>query len=240
MRSTSLLLACVALASSSCSLQLFHTSTETRAFDSTHEIPAGVTTLSFKTHNGKIVIEPSLDVYQVEIHALVSLNGRDSVALLDDMHRVEINTTVQDGIMELWYDCSSNDNLSASATIKVPESLAVRLDSSNGRIVVSGDFPNIYADTSNGRIELRGASPQFDLDTSNGRIEIFFTEDWAGQGTAKTSNGKIRAWSHSAISCTTDLSTSNGKTVSNVTAGEGQLTLHTSNGSISVESGLAK
>jgi len=124
------------------------------------------------------------------------------------------------------------------------------LRTSNGMIVmedVSGDFS---AHTSNGAIEVTAFKGSVDLDTSNGRISFSGELIAGGRNDMRTSNGDVDVTLQGTPSIRLDASTSNGTVTSSLpivaastgdthlagTLGEGEaeLTISTSNGSVTI------
>lgn len=124
------------------------------------------------------------------------------------------------------------------------------LRTSNGRITVNGLLGDLDADTSNGRIEVTGFAGSAELETSNGSIN-FEGELVAGSVNEMTSsNGSITVDLEGDPSVEFDGSTSNGSVSSDLAMtvssagrnhlegvvgnGDPELTVRTSNGSISL------
>ena len=125
------------------------------------------------------------------------------------------------------------------------------LRTSNGKIVmedVKGDFD---VDTSNGSITVSGMEGTVRLETSNGRIDFTGKLTPGGRNEMRTSNGSITVRLEGEPSVELDASTSNGSVSSklpilasstgdNHLAGsignaEAELTIRTSNGSVTVQ-----
>ncbi len=236
MRLIALTLSLGLLLFTSCTISIFGLNNHQAEVELSHTFPVTneLQFLDFKTHNGRIDILPS-ENNEIRIDATVRLNASTEKKALDDITEVKLMDDWSDNNLKLLYHCPNNNDLSASATIWVPEHCLISLSSSNGRISISGDFPEVYAHTSNGRISLAGTAPKFKIGTSNGRIEIALKDDWQGSGEAKTSNGAISVTCTGALLTHVDAKTSNGSSQITTQPGDGMLQLTTSNGKITVK-----
>lgn len=77
---------------------------------------------------------------------------------------------------------------SASFKLKVPETCAMKLRSSNGKISASDIAQTVDAHTSNGTIELKRISDSVTAKTSNGTVSV---KDCTGTINLSTSNGRV-------------------------------------------------
>lgn len=126
-------------------------------------------------------------------------------------------------------------------------------DTSNGTITVDAMEGHARLETSNGRVDLREVIGQVDVETSNGRI--FYSGDMTpgGRNRLVTSNGDVNVELHGTPSIDLDASTSRGRVSSEfpilvtvmkereltgtIGAGEADLFIRTSNGSVSIREG---
>jgi DUF4097 and DUF4098 domain-containing protein YvlB len=122
---------------------------------------------------------------------------------------------------------------------------------SNGRIEVSSMDGTATLDTSNGLVSLKEVTGAFDVETSNG--PIFFSGEMTpnGENRLETSNGSVTVELQGTPGVNLDASTSHGRVTSRLTieatrtdtehlvgtigAGEADLFIHTSNGSVTIE-----
>ena len=165
------------------------------------------------------------------------------------------STAVEGGVLVLKVEPpkDSRSNCGANLVLTVPAGWNVEANTSNGGVLVKGDFPRSLVDTSNGsvkvesdgtvrvktsngRIEYLGDSDDFELRTSNGKVEVDLAGDWDGRGTINTSNGSVRVRCEGQLDAVVDADTSNGKIrVEGPEMGDGgRLRVDTSNGSVTV------
>ncbi len=79
-------------------------------------------------------------------------------------------------------------NTQADIYVTVPANTALRLETSNGKIDVTGTTRGGILETSNGAIALQDVKGDFEATTSNGAIEI---DSFDGSAYLRTSNGKV-------------------------------------------------
>jgi len=132
---------------------------------------------------------------------------------------------------------------------------SVRVETSNGRVEAKDIRGGLVAESSNGRITAERITGDCVLNTSNGGIRLVTTPDAVGRIELRSSNGSIHATVPEDLNAAMKLRTSNGKV--NVSLddaafkeidfgkswfrgianeGTGQVTIVTSNGSITVDS----
>ena len=125
------------------------------------------------------------------------------------------------------------------------------LQTSNGRIVMKSVTGSFHAYTSNGAIEVSGLVGTVTLETSNGAIDFAGDLTGGGNNEIKTSNGGVTVRLLATPSVRLDATTSNGDVNSRLPLlttgmgkhhlagiigdGEAQLTIRTSNGSVTVQ-----
>ncbi len=165
--------------------------------------------------------------------------GADSVVMvradLRDIRRVEYEA-IQSGDEIIvtaektgswWFPAG---NTAADIYVTVPANTDLRLDTSNGDILVQGTTRGGILGTSNGAIHLEQVQGTFEASTSNGAIEIDTID---GSASAKTSNGRVTVREARGEF---NLRTSNGAiTFSGELLPGGGNRLVTSNGRIEVE-----
>ena len=150
-----------------------------------------------------------------------------------------------------WPDGKRRNNEGCSVTITMPDASTIALETSNGRLTVTGvgtdlnlqtsngrliasHIPgNIYGRTSNGRVIFDDIGGEINVDTSNGKLIL---TDIAGPVRADTSNGSVQIRLTDSATGPIDVDTSNGSATIAVGPGfQGQLQLSTSNGRIKVD-----
>jgi len=125
------------------------------------------------------------------------------------------------------------------------------LRTSNGKIVVENVRSELTARTSNGSIEVTSFEGSVDLETSNGSIRFTGELTPGGRNKMTTSNGSVTVSLQGTPSVRLDATTSNGTVTSKLPVlttstgdhhlagtigdGEAELTIHTSNGSVTIQ-----
>jgi DUF4097 and DUF4098 domain-containing protein YvlB len=165
----------MALASSACTTQSA-VSTETDDFNVADPITLKVTSL-----NGRIEVKAGSD-------NVVSVRAE-----LRDIRRVKYEA-IQTGDEVIvtaektgkwWFPAG---NTQADIYVTVPASTALRLETSNGKIEVTGTTRGGILETSNGGIALEDVNGDFEATTSNGEVEIDTID---GSAFVRTSNGEV-------------------------------------------------
>ncbi|MDY7110488.1 MAG: DUF4097 family beta strand repeat-containing protein [Planctomycetota bacterium] len=114
----------------------------------------------------------------------------------------------------------------ASIAVRLPDVGDVDVNTSNGRIEISGSRGEVIVDTSNGSIDLIDHNGPATIETSNGAVHAVHT---TGPLEIDTSNGRVLIESHEGM---LRIDTSNGAVI--VTDQAGETTIDTSNGSITL------
>ena len=218
----------------------------------------GASTLRVECRNGSITVAQGGPT--VEVDATLTVNGPDRAEANRMADQLELRSHREDDVLRVFVDVPDDaSGWSATMQLRVPAGMALDLDSSNGKIVLQDSFPSVRAetsngtiiarcdgeawlDTSNGRVQLIGAPQSFWIDTSNAGVTVDLAGDWNGKGEVRTSNGPIRLNCSGRVRCATTARTSNGP-VTGVRdlrgePGVGELTLRTSNASITVSEAL--
>jgi DUF4097 and DUF4098 domain-containing protein YvlB len=186
-----------------------------------------------ETFNGKVQVTTDA-APTVSVSVTKRGSGNTQAAAQDDLKNIEVTMT-QDGgavrVVARRINRASNwGNSGASATLKVPSGAVLELRSSNGTVTVLGQTGDVTINTSNGKISVDGSRGQLKLDTSNGSIEA--SADQAVVN-ARTSNGAI-TFKGALAQGNHTLRTSNGKITLTLPASASfKLDAETSNGKVS-------
>lgn len=125
--------------------------------------------------------------------------------------------------------------------VHVPATRPLMVDSSNGRIAVTGVTAPVVATTSNGIIRIDGAGPSVEARSANGEIDASIATLAGGppRVTLRTSNGRITLRVPRSFTTRVDASTSNGRIENPLSGGggPGSASARTSNGSIEITVG---
>jgi DUF4097 and DUF4098 domain-containing protein YvlB len=116
----------------------------------------------------------------------------------------------------------------ASAVLRVPPGTTLDVQTANGAVHLTGAAGNARIRTANGAIHVKDCKSTLDLHTANGAIHV---EGGAGQLTMKTVNGGLHIQGTKAV---VNAQTNNGGIHFDGSLGEGQQSLNTHNGSISL------
>jgi len=169
------LAAVVALSSTACTTQSA-VSTETDNFTVGDSL-----TLKVDTFNGRIEVRTGSDsevIVQAELRDIRRINY-EAIQAGDEI----LVTAEKTG--DWWFPAG---NTQADISVTVPANTALRLETSNGRIEVTGTTRGGILETSNGEIALKDVKGNFEATTHNGIVEIDGIE---GKASAKTTNGRV-------------------------------------------------
>lgn len=151
-----------------------------------HSAPAAADApLSVTTANGAIEVTRT-DAPDVRINAVIRARTAERAAAAAIVARRAADGTLEISIA--WPDNRREGNEGASFTITAPGASAVRLDTSNGAVHLSGLSGPAELDTSNGPITVVGHAGDVNAQTSNGSIQL---DDVIGAADASTSNGNV-------------------------------------------------
>ncbi len=179
------------LVAGACGLQL---STDVEAKDQwTRSYPISANgTLSITSGNGRVTVEAA-DIETIEISAERIVRASTEEAANEQLKLIDMKEEVSPDRVSL--DSSLRGvNIGVSRrvnyTIKVPRTLAVTVESSNGEITVTGLTGALTASASNGRItgtDLQGSAR---ATTTNGVVTLTMAAV-TGDITAETTNGQV-------------------------------------------------
>lgn len=178
-------------AGAACNLNI---STDVEAKDEwTRSYPISATgSLSIVTGNGRVVVE-SADIKTIEIWAERIVRAGTEEAANEQLKTIDMHEEVNADRVSI--DGSTKGlNIRTSRRInyvvKVPKTIAVTLESSNGDISVTGLTGAFRASASNGRIIGMDLGGSAHASTSNGVVELTMAAVTADV-TAETTNGKV-------------------------------------------------
>ena len=219
--------------------------------------------LLVSSFNGRVTVNPSSD-NTIRVQARLKRADRAKYEVRQDGNKVEViaemkwlvgKTVGRDPGVDIDITAPSTTSVELMTSNGMIELRGINesgiLRTSNGRILmadVSGDFT---AHTSNEAIEVTAFKGTVDLDTSNGRISFSGELMPGGRNEMRTSNGDVDVTLQGTPSVRLDASTSNGTVTSSLPIvaastgdtylagtigdGEAELTIHTSNGSVTVQ-----
>ncbi len=121
------------------------------------------------------------------------------------------------------------NNCGATADLQVPAGVRILVDTSNGGVTITGNFPYAFVDSSNGAVSLNGVK-EVEVDTGNGPVRVMGAD---GKVIVDTSNGPVVLIGNSEDF---HLDTSNGPVTIELSKDwSGKGTADSSNGSISLK-----
>ncbi len=191
---TALVAATVLAASAACNLQI-GTGVEAREdWTRTYTIKAGGT-LQVRGTNGKIHVV-AIDGDKVEVSATKIAKGSTEEAAKATLKDVTIAETATPDRVELdstthGIEFALQMSHRVDYEIKVPRSLNVTINTTNGEISVEGVAGLLTVDATNGEITASGLANGADVSSVNGRIGLEFTKLGDAGVRCKTTNGQI-------------------------------------------------
>lgn len=193
-------------------------------------VPSG-SGVSARSANGAITLtEASRDDVLVRAHIkAVSQERADAVQIVGagEGSWLEIRT--------IWPEVRQASE-GVSFVIDAPGGRAVRADTGNGAVIVTGFAGGAEVDTSNGAVRVESHDGPISAETSNGRITILGA---TGAVDAETSNGAVQVELAPTGTGPVRIDTSNGGVTLVVGPGfVGRIDADTSNGSVGVDGGV--
>jgi hypothetical protein len=249
----------LALALGSCSLTFFGQERAVREGSLAYTGSSEIRSIRIDGFNGDIDIIPGSGK---EVRAQTKTFAMGSSQAEADQRLAQMQWSFRESGPTLYLELSRPDRGANNAgsdlmQLEIPTTWTVDVDTSNGDVDIATGFETVLVNssngdldihsngkvrlrTSNGDIDFAGQSQDFQMNSSNGDIILVLDGDWSGRGKIDTSNGKISIRCNGHMDCQLQSSTSNGKL--NIygpalNSGVGNLTLTSSNASISVTHG---
>lgn len=162
----------------------------TKEVELSHSVPNSTKEILVDSYNGSVSIEVG-PAGSVSGHSKIHARGRSEESAQERLDSISWSFEEESNgrlVVRLSEPISGGaNNAGGSASLKVPPGVRVFIDSSNGAVEVTGDFPYAWVDTSNGPVTIAGVR-EVEADTSNGAIYITGAD---GKVYADTSNGPI-------------------------------------------------
>jgi hypothetical protein len=209
-----------------CLLSLFIVSTvvaDSETFDETYKISSG-SVFEIRNRDGKIRIE-GWERNQVKVHATKTARWGGK------LENVKIQVLPGDYFSIETVHFVNNPKVSVAYDVRVPIDVRVeRVETSNGKIVLTNTQGDAEVESSNGKIVIEDVDGNISASTSNGAIEISQVKGFVR---AETSNGAIKV---EGVEGVISLETSNGAIKAEVPAiGNSGLHVRTNNGKIKLD-----
>lgn len=219
----------LALLSSACSIN-FGDMQDPKMLDGdvAFQMSSNIHTLKVKTFNGVLEVveasEADAQAGKISGWSEIWASGGTEAEALANAEKMEWVYSESGNIATISISKPSRSSGNTGATLrrlKVPNHLALELETSNGNLQITGNYQD------------------FNLETSNGRITVQLVDGWSGRGTADSSNGRIAVRCDGKLDCKLDMATGNGtpKVLGpplSEDVGKGSLYLRTGNGHIVV------
>lgn len=148
-------------------------------------------------HNGSIIVEPSTDG-QVHVRAEKIAKGATDEAAREGLKRIEITERVEASLVRLETATKRGEgglfggtNAQVQYSVKVPPTVFVKVDNTNGRVQLVDLEGQVEAETTNGGMEGRGLRGAVKASTTNGGIEVDLASVAEGGVELETTNGGI-------------------------------------------------
>lgn len=152
---------------------------------------AATGTLEILNTNGNITVTAS-DGAQIEVVAERTARGTTDDDAKEFLKRIEIREDVSGDRVRLETKAPTGEGGKAQVRyrVKVPASLAVRLQNSNGGIDVTALKGDFHAETTNGTVKGQELSGTATASTTNGTVKLQF-DAVSGRIKAETVNGAV-------------------------------------------------
>jgi bifunctional DNA-binding transcriptional regulator/antitoxin component of YhaV-PrlF toxin-antitoxin module len=169
---------------------------ETAEWRKTYEIQPGGR-LEISNVNGKIDVEPSSG-NTVEVVALKTAKGSSVDAARQALQRIEIREDISSTVVRLETKLQSGSamfsggGLEVHYTVRVPESIDIKMTTVNGGVELRGIKGKINAETTNGGIKATDISGAIEASTTNGAVEVELARVAEGGVKLECTNGGIK------------------------------------------------
>jgi hypothetical protein len=152
--------------------------------------------VEIRNTNGGIHVEPSTDG-KVHVVAARTVKAGSDEAARELLQKVEIREEVAGDRVRLETrgptgGLMSGGSISVAYRLKVPETVRVNVQNTNGRITLSSLTGRVRAQTTNGAVRGNALRGHIEASTTNGGIEMELTALHADGVTLETTNGGIR------------------------------------------------
>ena len=173
-----------------------------------------LTELACTSHNGNITVNGDPAATQVELHAELSVRGFSQGEADDNLTMLTVGHETTGGRLRIFgkYPEGALNNMSPSFSfrLKVPQQVAVDLQSHNGDITALGTVGNQRLSSHNGDIDGVAKAGRLAAETHNGRVELDIQTEGPVDGTIESHNGSIELVFGANASTTLSASTHNG------------------------------
>ncbi len=190
-------------------------------------------TIVVSTFNGNVDISVSGGTaIKVDVTKRGSGNTPDDAK--SDLTNIQVNMNQQGNTVNVTAQRSDKrtdvGNSGASAKLTVPPGSTIQIQTSNGKVTVSGEVAAVTVQSSNGAIDVRGATGALNLKTSNGNIT---SNGGSDKITLETSNGAIDATTTKAVQIS-ETSSNGALRFNGPLADQSKNVLHTDNAAVVV------
>jgi DUF4097 and DUF4098 domain-containing protein YvlB len=165
-------------------------------------------TFEVENTNGAIEVEPATGS-EVEVRAERIAKSHSDEAARDLLKQIEIAVEQSGNRVRLKSKFPRSLHMSSAEvrySVKVPASLSVRLENTNGRVSVNGVAGAVEASTTNGGVSGRALKGPVKASTTNGGVDVDVDAVHAGGIELETTNGGVKL--HLPSSAKADLSAS--------------------------------
>ena len=150
----------------------------------------------FEIENTNGLIDVSVGTGEtVEVEAVRVARAASTEAAKDMLAKAVIHDETSPDLVKLWVERPrggfGRGGIEVRYKVRVPASVALRLQNTNGRIAVTGVKGDARLSTTNGEIAARDLGGKVEASTTNGEIELDLTT-LGGPVDAETTNGGVR------------------------------------------------
>ncbi|MFY9342502.1 MAG: DUF4097 family beta strand repeat-containing protein [Planctomycetota bacterium] len=176
---------------------------------------AAVERLQCESHNGGITVNGDPAATDIGLRAELSVRGFSQEEADANLHLLEVGQETKDGTLRIFGKYPSGELLnrspSFSFTLKVPQRMAVQLESHNGDIVADGVQGPAKLETHNGDIGGALRTGNLSATTHNGDVTLRIAGDGALDGEVTSHNGDIDLQLAEGLGTSLEASTHNGR-----------------------------
>lgn len=199
-----------------------HATTLHESIDKTFDVRPGAE-LTLSNVNGRVEIS-TWDQPRIRVRAEKVADSRDQAAAKSALRELQVEIQPHNGGLSIhtreprqsggnWLDYIFGDHVNTSVTYQVtlPRQMNAKVETVNGRLLVSDLTGTLQLETTNGRIEVVRCAGSVNAETTNGGINVELVRVSSGPMKFETTNGAIKLSVPPTLAATIDAGTTNGR-----------------------------